>query len=567
MNKANSANSTSKIVAIGLAIVTLTVVTQSVTDPVNVTKLFLLGGFGFAAFGAAIPAMRRETFKGHYFILIALGFFLSASVFSLVMSNSPFVQSLYGVYGRNNGFLLYFLLVLSFLAILTLNSKRQFNSFLLALLVSGIVNIVYGLWVLAFGDFIGWSNPYGNLLGTLGNPNFIGSFYGMFTGLLFSFGLDDRKPRKIRVTAIALVPLTFIGIVESHAVQGVILFITAFAIVTFFYIRGKISGNQIPIIYLFLLGVGFAVALLGTLQKGPLSKFLYKESVSLRGEYWHAGWNTGISNPLHGAGFDAYGDWYRRSREASALIHPGIDTVSNASHNVYIDMFSFGGWPLFISYVAISLLIFSKIIKFALRNRKFDPVFATLATVWVCYQLQSVISINQIGLAIWGWTFGAAIVVYEKIDFIDTSISHPEAKKLPSKRTQVANVISPGVLAGIFGLFGLLLAVPPLSSDMKWRAAQLSQNANLVKESLDSSYMNPLNSFHLINVAGVFESNKLYDLAKQAAVEAVRFNPDSYESWRALYSVSAVTQKEKTYALKMMRKLDPLNPNPGNVTP
>ena len=69
----------------------------------------------------------------------------------------------------------------------------------------------------------------------------------------------------------------------------------------------------------YTLGVGILgfIALMGALQKGPLTKLIYKTSVSLRGEYWQAGWNMAKEFPLTGVGMDSYGDWYRRARDAT----------------------------------------------------------------------------------------------------------------------------------------------------------------------------------------------------------------------------------------------------------
>ena len=90
---------------------------------------------------------------------------------------------------------------------------------------------------------------------------------------------------------------------------------------------------------------------MGALQRGPLTAYLYKESVTLRGEYWQAGWNMARQFPFTGVGMDAYGDWYRRARDSQALILPGPETVTNAAHNIPFDILSNGGWPLFITYV------------------------------------------------------------------------------------------------------------------------------------------------------------------------------------------------------------------------
>jgi len=79
------------------------------------------------------------------------------------------------------------------------------------------------------------------------------------------------------------------------------------------------------------------------------------------------------------------------------------------------------------------------------------------------------------------------------------------------------------------------------------------------------SYMNPLNSYKFINNVGVFETNGFTDLAHIYALEAVQFNPDSYESWRNLYRLSKTTDKERQLALINMKRLDPLNPNVGDT--
>ena len=41
----------------------------------------------------------------------------------------------------------------------------------------------------------------------------------------------------------------------------------------------------------------------------------------------------------------------------------------------------------------------------------------------------------------------------------------------------------------------------------------------------------------------------------------MEFNPDNFDAWRVLYSVSKSTQEEKAEALAQMKRLDPNNPN------
>jgi hypothetical protein len=273
----------------------------------------------------------------------------------------------------------------------------------------------------------------------------------------------------------------------------------------------------------------------------------------------------GSEHPLTGVGFDTYGDWYRRARDTQALILPGPNTTTNAAHNVPFDVFAFGGWPLFISYLGILALSVIAIIKVTLRHRKYDGVFVTLTTAWVCYQLQSIISINQIGLAVWGWLFGGALIGFE----IATrpKDDEPEGAKGKGKgarvvkKSQSETIISSTLIAGVGAVIGLLIAVPPYSADAKWRTALSTQNALKVEEALVPSYLNPINSYKYANAVQLLEGSKLFDLALKYAQMGVEFNPNNFDAWRVLYFISKSSAEEKALALENMKRLDPNNPN------
>ena len=552
---------TSRIVAFGLAAVTVAVYSGGVTDPVNVTKLFVLGGFAFAAVASIIGKNFFSRFSDRKIGYAACLLFLAASLGVLLASTAPFSQSFYGAFGRNNGFLLYFLLVLIFVTSLSIGDNQQFKKYLSAMWFAGIVNVLYAVWVLAFGDFIGWNNPYGNLLGTLGNPNFIGSFFGMFSGLLIVTILSPTSTFRIRVLAVGFLPLLLLGIQQSHAGQGRVLFVASAAVVLFYYLYANTKRNYLTVAYLFSLLPVSLLALMGTLQIGPLKSFLYKTSVSLRGEYWYAAWQTGINHPFFGVGFDSFGDWYRRSRRESAMILPGPETVTNAAHNVYLDMFAFGGWTLFSVYVLVNLVVVVSIFRFTIRHKTFDPVFVSLVTIWLSYQLQSVISINQVGLAIWGWAIGGALIAYEKnakkgVD--DKATDNPHLRKKPPRGAQSAIQFS-GMFAGCGAVIGLIISAPPLSAVVKWRSAQLSQDATVYEQTLKPGFMNPMTSMKFDTTVNTFKINGLNDLAHKYALQAVKFNPDSFNAWKNLYVIPTSSIEEKKLALANLKRLDPLN--------
>ena len=56
---------------------------------------------------------------------------------------------------------------------------------------------------------------------------------------------------------------------------------------------------------------------------------------------------------------------------------------------------------------------------------------------------------------------------------------------------------------------GIIIAIPPLSGDIKWREAIKAQSADLVTVALTPSYMSPASSNLYINATQIFEQNNL----------------------------------------------------------
>ncbi len=553
---------TTRLIGLTLMLVTVTVVTGIVTDPVNVTKLFVLGGFAFATLGTILNRYSCTRIGKHKLSVTMIAVFMISCLFALFMSDAPITQSLYGVYGRNNGFLLYMFLTIMFISVLVISKMGDLKVILTSLFVAGTINLAYAYWVIIFGDFLSWENIYGNLLGTLGNPNFIGSFFGIFSGLIFSRLFEASSNSKMKTIYFLMLILTFFAIIETRALQGIVLFVTAGGLVLFFVLRSKFESNVVPALYLLLSFVAIVFSVLGTQKIGPLANFLYKQTVTLRGEYWSAAWQTGLANPFFGVGFDSFGDWYRRTRSQSALLSPGIDTVTNAAHNVYLDMFAFGGLPLFVSYIALTILTIRAIFRASLRNKEYDGIFVSLVSIWICYQLQSIVSINQVGLAIWGWISSAALLTYEFLqrELVKSNLGKTKSPAQSQTNKNKNSVLSSGTRALVLSVVGMLITVPPLSADMRWRSAQVSQNVNLIIQTLNPSYMNPLNTFQFNNIVGVLESNNFQEEAHDQAIKAVKFNPNNFESWRNLTLLAESTDFEKVTAYNQMRRLDPLNP-------
>lgn len=543
--------------------VTILVTSSLSYDPVNVSKLLLLSGVGFSIAFQAISVGTTTLWQKYRVETMGAIGFLIAGIWTFINASNPKALAFFGTFGRNTGFLTYIALTFIFLGSLLLFSRDAMKKIVWSLLVAGWINVAYCLSAAAGFDPISWNNIYNRILGTFGNPNFIGAFLGMFFSAAVAFIIGKETTRNQKIALGITLPFACWEILESKAIQGLALSVTGTGLVIFFVIRGYLKKAMFQISYLILAMLGGSLALAGALQKGPLTSLIYKTSVSLRGEYWAAGLNMGFDHLLTGVGWDGYGEWFRRERRPSALILPGAETVTNAAHNVFIDIFSYGGLPLISTYLFIVCLSLIAALKVIGRTKHYDPVFVAIFTAWFCYNLQAVISINQIGLAIWGWILGGTLIAYEKT----TRANHEQKessggaiktskKQRNHKSSQIGNY-----LAGVSGFaIGLIIALPPFLNDADYRSSLAAKDAKRV---IANSTKWPIDSFRLTSNAILLENSKLTEEAYQLAKKAVEYNPNYFDSWRLLANISKSSPEEKKLAIEKMKFLDPLNTTIG----
>jgi hypothetical protein len=549
--------------SVGLACITLLVYTSQISDPVNAPKFLLLGIVSLAAVAAILlPETKRVWFEFKW-VLVTCALLIISMVFSTLMSSSPFLQNIYGVQGRNTGLLAHLALCGILLSILGFKSKKSMLRVFKGMLIAGLVNVGYCAWVLIFGDFIQWNNPYKSLLGTLGNPNFISSFLAITgIGLVALYLTDSPSLKRILSVSILLLVILF-EILKTNSTQGFIVFAIGLYSVGFFIILFKVQRPWLTFSYL-VIGLSlFIIGLLGLTNSGPLASLIYQDTLAFRREYWIAGIRMGLKFPVTGVGLDSYGDWYRELRTEQSIIAPGIKVVTNVAHNIYIDAFANGGIVFLVGHLLIFFLTVSAIIKVTKRGNKSDPFFIALTSTWIGYQFQCLISINQIGIAVWGWALSGLILSYSnhQTKMIDSQESSPHSKIRASTRT----ILSPVAMAS-GALVGFILYSPPVLADHNWTKAYSSKNADELFNSLNGSYFNPNTSFQYAQAIQIFESNGLSDKARTLAIEATRFNPRSFDAWQLLYYLESATSEEKAKAKTEMLRLDPLNPSIKDLT-
>lgn len=540
---------------------TLIVAPSTAYDPINVPKLALIAFGGFSSAGILVSNFSVVIDSKYRTISLLLGLFILDLLIVLLFSGSNFYQELFGTFGRSTGFVAYVSLTLLFMSALFVSSKTIIQKFSIILLVAGLLSSIYGFLQSLEIEPFSWSKRYSPVIGFLGNPNFQSSFLG-FTGIVaFAFILSKEIKKAYKLSVMVYLVLTTHVISQTDSQQGFLVLLGGIGIVILIWIpTSKIAFLKYPSLF-----VGFFVVIfvtLGSLNKGPLGIFLYKPSVTYRGDYWRAGWKMTTDHPFLGVGLDSYGDWYRRARTMEATLRRGPEITSNSAHNVFLDLSSNGGFPLLFIYLALLLFVMRSIAKILKRTKRFDAPLIGLISVWFAYLAQSMISINQLGLAVWGWIISGLIIGYE----INTRISDPAPKPNEQKRKgKSAKLALPSkisakslitVACGL--LVGSLMGLPPLVASSKYLTALKSFDAKAIEE---SAFLWPYDANRMGQVAVYLANNKLQNQAMNVLLVGTGRIPDDYELWRIISEIPSATVEQKTKAQAEMKRLDPLNPN------
>ena len=523
-------------------------------DPVNLPKLVALGIFSTIALGLFLGDVRFLKAKSSRIFTIILVLFLVQLLLALILSPDDFSFHFYGAPGRNTGFLAYLFLAFLLLASASSGSASVLRKFGFSLVALGGLLGLYGLGQSQGIEFFDYLNAYGSdVFGTFGNQNFQSAFMGMVASVSLTLGIFVQMKHLQRVGFFAVCLLAISNVYLSSE-QGYLNFIAGFLAAVLVYLFSK-KKMMLAWITLATSGLGGILVFAGILNSGPLADLLYKSSLQARGFYWRAALDMMVERPFFGVGLDGFGNWYRRSR-SQAAVESNAGLVSDTAHNIPLDIGSGGGIPLMILYLLILGLAFNAIVKVIQRSQDFDPIFASIVAGWVAYQAQSFISINQLGLGVWGWSLTGLLIGYElNTREKTTEMLNKISGKVGKKKEQIP--ASTLLIAVTAAAIGLAISLPPYLAANKYYKALQSGDGNLLYESV---YLKPYDRTRFLYSAQIMTENKLEDRALQILIDASKLYPDSFEVWYRWAGIPSATPAQVAKAKAEMRRLDPLNP-------
>jgi O-antigen ligase len=447
------------------------VMNPEIQDPFNSPKFWLLilmaaFLFGHIFISRKILLSKIESKK----LALILTIFLLFNLISSLKTNDSFTAFM-GDSLRRNGFITYISLSIVMLTTAIYFRIASIKRLSMYALFTGSLLTIYGLMQISGVDFIEWNNPYNAIISTVGNPNFAAAIMAIMAIIIFAPALNSDFSKTTRSISLILTSIIVYTIYLSNARQGLLTFLIGCGIysIVWAFIKSKKLG------YLFATTgiIASIFSILGMLQIGPLTSLLYKGSVTVRGYYWDAGIKMVQSNPIFGVGSDSYGNYFKEFRDVSYPLKYGFGITSSNAHNLPIQIFATLGIFAGIAYLLLLLYIFQLGIKLIKSKQGNDRLLvASIFSAWLAYHAQSIVSIDNIGISIWGWMLGGAIVGLS----IDEKTVSQEIKSLNLKNgSKNLGLLRPSISL-ISMLLSLIIIIPHYQGESNMFQSRLRFN-------------------------------------------------------------------------------------------
>ena len=542
---------------------------SNLADPFNNPKSWALYMLAAYLLGWVIFQYRRiveNVALRDASILILL--FMATNLFSLIFTEPKYI-GLFGENARRTGFLTYAALSIVSITAAVLFSNEETKELEYFVPVVSIPLGMYGLLQHFHIDFIQWNNPYNSVLSTLGNPDFASALMGIFMVLSFGILMNSSKTLGIRVLAFLSALLLLATILFSQARQGLISGILGCFFVLVIWARQK--NFYFFLSFLIAGSFGLITGILGMLNHGPLAGLVYKESISLRGDYWRAGMRMLKSHFWSGVGLDRYGAYFRQYRDAKQANRHSFDTVANAAHNVVIQLGATGGIFVVSTYVFIIAFVgWRAFVLIRSTSGNAQVAVGAITGAWIAYEAQSFISIDNIGISVWGWVLAGCIVgLSAKLTGASVVIKQKNNKseiRRKSRSTSTRETLQP-LISGIAVTMALAFIIPLFLADSSIRLSRSYAKPKPEQEQAYSLAVRKPLLFGIVDpynravVGTILASNGLVEQGTILLQEALKSDPRNFEALRVISLIYEQTNQlnKAVETRSQMAMLDPYN--------
>jgi O-antigen ligase len=373
-------------------------------DPLTYIKLLLLIGGGLALAPAVFmrwKAMGRPSWT----ILVPAAASLLILLWGLIStfaSGAPLWNSLFGWWGRGDGWLAWLGAVVLLLGSTTLTTREVARAVTWLL---GGASIVALIGLLQVGGVNIPEGAAGQVSGTMGNTNFAAGYFAIIAVLALGRALTQAVLWQRIWGAVLFVVLAFLSW-QTDSVQGpaalaagVVALGVAYALL--YRGRFRVAGLAASAVVLVIGGV---LLVLSFSAFGPLARLWSERTFDIRQEYWQSAINIMNGLPVFGTGPDGFSRYVAEYRPESYVELLGPVLRVSAAHNVALQFGAVLGWLglilWIILFVGTGVLL---LVRIARKPVASIGLTASVAGAFTAYFIQGMVSIDMLPLLATGW--------------------------------------------------------------------------------------------------------------------------------------------------------------------
>ncbi len=536
-------NMDQKLIFVTLISIVLAITPSISFEPNSLPKFLILVPLSLIASTFFIQRKMNIGLRFFRTPLILVIIYTLSSIASFLSSSQPNWKQLFGIQGRHLGLVTYLCFMIFFLFSIFYSSINLINTTINAIRISGMVSALLGIaQMLGLNLYQGNNLQYGLNVGFLGNPNFQSALLGMSLVACISLLFDSTKNK---IYLCFQIMLSLVSLNGAKSTQGyALVVIGTFVIFVLQIYSRKLKKSLVAFV---ITGLGLlSFSILGLLDKGPLSAYLYQGSIAYRGDYWRTAWRMISDNRLFGLGFDSYRDNYRLYRDVKATDRQGPDVIADSPHNTLLDAGVNGGVTLLIINVLLILFVAYKFIIYIKINRAQNSIVFGLFATWIAFLAQSFISMGNIAISLWGWVMSGLIIGLEinSKNTLNIKIKTNESKTVPINKIILCTVS------------GMLISGPYFLYDANFAKAYKTGN---VKEIISKVQSWPSDGYKIAMIVEILSKNNFQIDALNLTKGSIEKHSEVYELWKAYFEIPDISEEEKNNILIKLRKLDPNN--------
>jgi hypothetical protein len=373
-------------------------------DPLTYIKLLLLVGGGLAL-APAVFLRWRAIGRPSWAVLVPSLAAMLVLVWGLVSSvgaGAPLWNTLFGWWGRGDGWLAWLGAVVLLLGATTLTTREVARTVTWLL---GGASIVALIGLLQVGGVNIPEGAGGQVSGTMGNTNFAAGYFAIIAVLALGRALTQAVLWQRILGGALFVVLAFLAW-QTDSVQGPVALAAGVAALVVAYgllYRGAqrkwcVAGSGVVVV----LGV---LAVMGSIVKvGPLGGIWQQQTFQIRQQYWQSAINIMNGLPVFGTGPDGFSRYVAEYRPESYVELLGPTLRVSAAHNIALQFGAVLGWLglvlWIILFVGTGVLLLLRIVRKPVAS---IGLTASVAGAFTAYFIQGMVSIDMLPLLATGW--------------------------------------------------------------------------------------------------------------------------------------------------------------------